>query len=259
MPLTDPPKARIHYELSGPPSAPVVILSTSLGTDLTLWDPQTPEFSKHFRVLRYDMRGHGKSSVPAPPYSVEADLLPDVLALADSLSIARFHFCGLSIGGMIGMALALNASQRLLKLVLCNTAVQIGTQESWATRIEIARTQGMKQVAQVTRDRWFTAKFQASDPEAVAKTLRVVESLDPQGYIGGCCAVRDFNARNSVGGVSVPTLAISGTHDPAAPPADGHFLAEKIAGARYVELDTSHLSNIEAAPRFTSEVLAFLS
>jgi len=259
MPFADLPNVKMHFALSGPSSAPVLILSTSLGTDYSLWDPQAAEFEKRFRLLRYDMRGHGKSSVPRPPYSVAGDLVPDIVALADFLSIEKFHFCGLSIGGMIGMTLGLEAPQRLNKLVLCNTAAKIGTNESWATRIEIVRTAGMKQVAKITPDRWFTTAFQKSNPEAVAKTLRVVESLDPEGYVGGCCAVRDFDFRSKVGAIRVPTLVISGTHDPAAPPADGSWLTQQIAGARFVELNASHLSNIEAADRFTSEVLAFLS
>jgi 3-oxoadipate enol-lactonase len=258
MPFADLPSARIHYTLSGPPSAPVLILSNSLGTDFSLWDLQTPEFEKGFRLLRYDMRGHGKSSAPPPPYAVPG-LAADVLSLAASLSIDRFHFCGLSIGGMIGMTLALEAPTRLHKLVLCNTAARIGTLESWNARIEVVRTQGMKEVAKLIPARWFTARFQAANPEAVAKTLGIVEALDPEGYVGGCCAVRDFDARHAVSAIRVPTLVISGTHDPAAPPSDGHFLADNIPRAGYVELDASHLSNIEAPSRFTGEVLAFLS
>jgi 3-oxoadipate enol-lactonase len=257
MPYADLPNARIHYALSGAPSAPVLILSNSLGTDFSLWDLQTPELEQQFRLLRYDMRGHGKSSAPPPPYAVPG-LAADVLALADSLSIGRFHFCGLSIGGMIGMSLALSAPARLYKLVLSNTAAKIGTLESWNARIEIVRTQGMTEVAKLIPARWFTPAFQASHPQAVAKTLEVVRSLDPEGYVGGCCAVRDFDARNVVSGISVPTLVISGSHDPAATPADGRFLAERISGARYSELDASHLSNIEAAARYNGEVLAFL-
>lgn len=259
MPFADLPNARIHYALSGPSSAPTLILSTSLGTDFSLWDPQTPAFEKQFRLLRYDMRGHGKSSVPKPPYSVAGDLVPDLLALADCLSIDRFHLCGLSVGGMIGMALARQAPQRLHKMVLTNTAAKIGTLESWNTRIETVRSKGMKEIAPITRDRWFTKQFQSASPEAVAQTMRVVESLDPEGYVGGCCAVRDFDFRSQLLAIRIPTLIISGTHDPAATTADGRLLSEQISGARYLELNASHLSNIEAADGYTSAVLGFLA
>jgi len=257
MPFADLANARLHYALSGPASAPVLVLSNSLGTDYSLWDRQAPEFERHLRLLRYDMRGHGRSSAPPPPYSV-AELADDLLALVDLLSIERFHFCGLSIGGMIGMTLGLGAPGRLRKLVLCNTAPKIGTLEMWSARIATVRTKGMKEIARLTPARWFTAAFQSASPDAVAATLRVVESLDPEGYVGGCCAVRDFDLRERVGGIAVPTLVISGAHDPAALPSDGRAMAERIAGSRYVELDASHLSNIEDAERFTAEVLSFL-
>jgi len=259
MPFADLASARIHYSFTGPTTAPVLILSTSLGTDVSLWDPQVPAFEKQFRLLRYDMRGHGKSSVPPPPYSVGSDLVADLLGLADFLSIDRFHLCGLSVGGMIGMSLAVQAPPRLQKMVLSNTAAKIGTLDSWNTRIETVRTKGMKEIAPITRDRWFTQEFQAASPDAVAKIIAGVETLDPEGYVGGCCAVRDFDFRNQLSGIRIPTLVISGAHDPAATPADGQYLAEQIAGARYVELNASHLSNVEAAERYASEVLNFLS
>jgi len=259
MPFADLAKARIHYSLTGPTTAPVLILSTSLGTDASLWDPQVPAFEKQFRLLRYDMRGHGKSSVPPSPYSVGSDLVADLLSLADFLSIDRFHLCGLSVGGMIGMSLAVQAPQRLQKLVLSNTAAKIGTLDSWNARIAIVRSKGMKEIAPITRDRWFTQEFQSASPDAVGKIIAGVESLDPEGYVGGCCAVRDFDFRAQLSAIRVPTLIISGTHDPAATPAEGRFLAEQIAGARYVELNASHLSNVEAADHYTSEVLNFLS
>jgi len=258
MPFADLGQARIHYEISGDPSQPVLVLSTSLGSNLSMWEAQVPAFEKRFRVLRYDMRGHGQSSSPPSPYSV-AQLAQDLLELTDSLRINRFHLCGLSVGGMIGMHLGLTASQRLGKLVLCNTAAKIGTLESWNARIELVRVQGMKGVAEITPARWFTSSFAARSPEIVAKVMAGVEALDPDGYVGGCCAVRDFDARAEVSRISLPTLVISGTHDPATPPAEGRFLAAQIPNARYVELDASHISSIEAPDRVKSEVLSFLS
>ena len=258
MPFADLPHARIHYALSGDRSLPALVLSTSLGTDFSLWDAQAPEFAKHFRLLRYDMRGHGQSSVPAPPYSV-SDLASDLLSLLDTLDIDRFHCCGLSVGGMIGMTLALESPARLRKLILCSTAAKIGTLESWNARIDTVRTQGMKEIARATPPRWFTRNFQDNSPDVVAAVVRSIESLDPDGYIGGCCAVRDFDARNTVSGIRLPVLVISATHDPAAPPSDGRFLAEQIPGARYLELNASHISVMEDPQRFSHEVLTFLT
>jgi 3-oxoadipate enol-lactonase len=258
MPFADLLHARIHYALSGDNSLPALILSNSLGTNFSIWDAQVPEFEKHFRLLRYDMRGHGQSSVPPPPYSVP-ELASDILALADYLAIDHFHFCGLSVGGMIGLILALQSPSRLRKLILCSTAAKIGTFESWNTRIETVRTQGMKEIARATPPRWFTPDFQKRSPDVVAAVVRSIESLNPDGYIGGCCAVRDFDARATVSNIHSPVLVISGTHDPAAPPSDGQFLAEQIPGARYAEMNGSHISIMEDPQRFTKEVLNFLT
>ena len=258
MPFADLPHARIHYELSGDPSHPPLVLSNSLGANLSMWDAQTLSFEKRFHLLRYDMRGHRESSSPPPPYSV-AELAGDLLSLTDFVGMDRFHLCGLSVGGMIGMTLALQAPARLKKLVLCNTAVKIGTHDSWNARIETVRTKGMHEVAKTTPARWFTPAFQSSSPAVVAATLGILESLDPEGYIGGCCAVRDFDAREEIAKIRVPTMVISGTHDPVTTPADGHFLADHIPGARYVELNAAHISSIEAAERLTAEVISFLS
>jgi 3-oxoadipate enol-lactonase len=258
MPFADLPNARIHYALSADNSLPALILSNSLGTNFSIWDAQVPEFEKHFRLLRCDMRGHGQSSVTPPPYSVP-ELASDILSLADSLRIDRFHFCGLSIGGMIGMTLALQSPGRLRKLVLCSTAAKIATAEYWNTRIETVRTQGMKEIARITPARWFTPNFQKTSPDVIAAVARGVESLNPDGYIGGCCAVRDFDARSAVSNIHVPVMVISATHDPAAPPSDGRFLAEHIPGARYAEMNASHISIMEDPQRFTNEVLNFLT
>ena len=257
MPFADLPNARIHYALSGNEHSPALILSNSLGTNFSMWDAQIAAFEKQFHVLRYDKRGHGESSVPPSPYSV-SELTGDIVALADFLHIDRFHFCGLSIGGMIGMTLALQSPERLQKLVVCSSAAKIGTRESWNTRIEMVRTQGMKEIARTTPQRWFTPAFIAKSPEVVAAIVRVVESMNPEGYIGGCCAVRDFDAQTRVSQIRVPTLVISATQDPAAPPSAGHFLTEHIPGSRYAELNASHIANIEDAPSFTAEVLDFL-
>jgi 3-oxoadipate enol-lactonase len=250
--------ARIHYLLEGPAGAPVLVFSNSLGTNYSMWDSQSREFQKEFRVLCYDMRGHGQSSVTPGPYSIE-QLGRDVIALLDALRLDRVHFCGLSMGGMIGMWLGVNAPERLNKLAVCNCAAKIATPEIWNARIEAVRTGGMKSIASAVIERWFSPGFRAKDAATVASIQRMLEAANVEGYAACCAAVRDFEFRTKLGNIPVPTLVITGAYDSGAPPADGHFLAERIPGARYAELNAAHLSNIEDRERFTKEVRAFLS
>jgi 3-oxoadipate enol-lactonase len=257
MPFAPLKDTRIHYEFVGAANTPVLVLSNSLGTNFTMWDPQMPALQKQFRVLRYDTRGHGQSSVTPGPYTIE-QLARDVLSLLDELHLDRVHFCGLSMGGQTGMWLALNAPARLHKLILCNTAAKIGTPEIWSPRIEAVRKGGMKSISSAVMERWFSASYRASSPDVVASTKRTLEAADPDGYIANCAAVRDFDVRETIAGIRVPTLVIAGTHDVATTPADGHYLADRIPGARYLELNTAHLSNIEDRDRFSSEVSSFL-
>jgi 3-oxoadipate enol-lactonase len=258
MPFVDSNYAQIHYALEGPPAKPALVLSNSLGTNFSMWDPQIPEFQKYFHLLRYDTRGHGRSSVTPGPYSIE-QLAKDVLALANALKLDRFHFCGLSMGGMTGMWLAANAPERLNKLVLCNTAAKIGTAEMWNARIDTVRNDGMKPVAAAAMDRWFSTAFRQKNPSAIASTQKILEETSPEGYAANCAAVRDFDFRDQLHQIRTPGLVICGTHDPATPPSDGQFLAKTVLGARYVELNAAHLSNIEDSSRFTREVIDFLT
>jgi 3-oxoadipate enol-lactonase len=258
MPFIEIGDFRAHYALSGPEGAPALVLSNSLGTNFSMWDPELPAFEKRLRILRYDTRGHGQSSVTPGPYRIE-QLGRDVLHVLDRLSLKRVHFCGLSLGGMTGMWLGINAPERLQKLILCNTAARIGSAETWNARIEAVRKSGMKSVAPAVVERWFTPAFRAAAPETIAQTQRMIETSPPEGYAACCAAIRDMDQREAISSINVPTLVIAGAQDPATPPADGQFLAGKIRGARYVELPTAHLSNVEAAAQFSSEVLRFLT
>jgi 3-oxoadipate enol-lactonase len=258
MPFAELKDARIHYALSGPANAPVLVLSNSLGTNYSMWDPQMPEFEKHWRVLRYDTRGHGQSSVTPGSYSIE-QLARDVIGLLDVLQLDRVHFCGLSMGGMTGMWLGVHAPKRCTKLVLCNTAAKIGTAEAWNARIETVRKNGLKAVTPAVIERWFTPGFRAKAPEIVAAAQQMLENSNPEGYAASCAAVRDMDERETISAIRIPTLVITGAHDPVTPPAEGHFLAERIPGAKYAELNAAHLSNIEDREHFTAEVSRFLS
>ena len=250
----------LHYQLDGPEGAPVLVLSNSLGTDLHMWDVQIPAFTQHFRVLRFDTRGHGKSLVTEGPYSIE-QLGRDVIALLDALDIQRAHFCGLSMGGLIGQWLGIHAGDRLLRLVVCNTAAKIGTPEIWNPRIEMVLRDGaaaMVALRDASIARWFTADFAAANPHQAQQITDMLAATSPQGYAANCAAVRDADLREQLSTIQVPTLAIAGTEDTVTPPAGSHFIQNQIKGAEYAEFYAAHLSNVQAGAAFSERVLAFL-
>jgi len=249
---------RLWYQIDGSAAAPTIVLANSLGTDLTMWDAQLPALVGQFQVLRYDTRGHGRSDVPPQPYLVDR-LGSDVLALLDACGIARAHFCGLSMGGMTGMWLGREAPARIDRLALCNTAARIGPPEIWDKRVETVRAGGMAAIVPGVIERWFTAPFRLRDPEAVARIVAMLRATPPEGYVAACLAIRDMDQRDQLATISARTLVIAGASDQATPAADGRLVAERIAGARFVELAAAHLSNIEAADDFTAALLGFLN
>jgi 3-oxoadipate enol-lactonase len=258
MPVLHTEDGTFHYELAGPQGAPMVLFSNSLGTDLSMWDPQSHTLAQDFRVLRYDGRGQGQSVVAPGPYTIET-LADDVLAALKELDIAKVHFCGLSMGGMVGISLAMRAPECLGKLILCNTAPKIGTPAVWDARISAVRAGGMAAVVEGILERWFTPDFRKAAPSSIQKTREMLLHSPVEGYIACCAAVRDMDARDGIAAIRVPTLIISGSYDPVTPPHDGRGMGEKIAGSIYKELSAAHLSNIEAADAFTMEVRRFLN
>ena len=257
MPFVDVGELKTHYALTGD-KEPVLVFSNSLGTDFSMWDPQMAGLQRCFRILRYDTRGHGQSSVTPGDYTIE-QLGRDVLGLLDSLHLGCVHFCGLSMGGMIGMWLGVHAPNRLHRLVLSNTAARIGTKEMWNARIATARKDGMKPVAAAVIERWFTPGFRASFAERVARAQRMIENTPPEGYAACCAAIRDMDQREAVAQIKAPTLVIYGGSDPVTPASDAQFLTDRIRGAVKVELAAAHLSNVEQADAFTEAVSNFLA
>ena len=257
MSFIDTGKGKLHYQLEGRADAPVLVLSNSLGTTLEMWLPQMPALLENFRVLRYDTRGHGQSEVTTGSYTI-AQLGGDVLALLDQLHIARAHFCGLSMGGMIGMWLAIHAPTRIDRLVLANTSAAIGVPEVWNTRITKVRQDGLASIVDAVLERWFTADFLAHAPAQVERVKTMLRNTPAEGYIANCAAVRDMDQRGDLDKITAPTLVIGGKHDNATPPEHGELIARAVPGAHYVELNAAHLSNWEMAQSFTHQVIDFL-
>lgn len=251
----------LFYTVDGPQDAPVLVLSNSLGTDLHMWNAQMPAFTEHFRVLRYDTRGHGRSLVTEGCYSIEQNGR-DVLALLDALDIESAAFCGLSMGGLIGQWLAINAPARIERLVLCNTAAKIGSPEVWNPRIETVLRDGqaaMLALRDASIARWFTAEFAQAQPAKVEPVVGMLAATSPQGYAANCAAVRDADFREQVACIVAPTLIVCGTADGVTTPEHGRFMQERIHAAELVELHAAHLSNVEASELFTRRVLDFLT
>lgn len=248
----------LFYRLDGAPEGPTLMLSHSLGTDAGMWDPQLPALGKRFRVLRYDSRGHGRSAV-VPGACTMDDLGRDALALLDALHLDQVHFCGLSQGGMVGMWLGRHAPERIARLVLCNTAARMDASGVWNARIEAVRRSGMSAVADGVIERWFTAGFRDRRPEVVASTRRTLLATSPEGYVASCAAIRDVDQVAGLPSIGAPTLVITGRHDVATPPAKGQAIAAAVPGARLIELDAAHLSNLEAPGAFDAAVLGFLA
>jgi 3-oxoadipate enol-lactonase len=256
LPFADVNNTRIFYRLEGRSDLPALVLSHSLGCDLGMWAPQMPDLLDHFQVLRYDVRGHGASATPAGDYTLD-QLGQDVLALADKLKLPKFSFCGISMGGAVGQWLAINAPQRLTKLVLANTAPKFGTAETWDARRKAVLEGGMGAIADTIMQRFFSAENQQS--VWAQSTRAIVLATDPVGYAACCNALRDADTRSDLGKISVPTLVIGSDKDPSTPwEGNGSVLARDIPGAKAVRLETAHLSNLEQTRAFSTAVLDFL-
>jgi 3-oxoadipate enol-lactonase len=249
---------RLAYAVDGPSHAPALLLSNSLGTTREFWAGQVEAFSTRFRVIRYDTRGHGQSSSPAGDYTIE-QLGADALAILDAERIASAHVCGLSLGALTAMWLAVHAQARVSRLVLANTSARIGSVESWTDRISLVRREGMHAVADRAAAIWFSKDFQQNDAETVNRYVNTVRTFLPAGYIGCCTALRDTDLRPAIRAIRAPTLAIGSTMDTATSPEVMEGLCSQIPGARLLLLKAAHFSNIEDAAGFNEAVLDFLA
>jgi len=244
----------LHHRFDGPEDAPVLVLVNSIGTTLELWDAQVDAFAGPFRVLRYDQLGHGRSEHRPGPYTVEL-LGRELLALLDGLGVERFSFCGLSLGGTVGMWLGKNAAGRLDRLVLAGTSAYFGPPERWVERAALVRAEGMEPIADATMERWFTPAF-----AGVAEQRARFIATPPEGYAACCDALREWDFRAELGSVTAPTLVLVGSEDPASPPEQGRQIADGIPGARLTVISgAAHILNAERPDVFNEAVLAHLT
>jgi 3-oxoadipate enol-lactonase len=248
----------VHHAFAGPQDAGVVVLSNSLGTTLEMWEPQAAVLARDRRVLRYDMRGHGRSPVPETPYAI-ADLGADLVGLLDRNGIERASLCGVSLGGMVSMWVAAHAPERVDRLVLCSTSAIMGPPGSWTERAALVRREGTAAVADTVVARWFTPGFAASRPDVVAAIRAQLAATPPEGYAGCCEAIKDMDQRPDLPSVTAPTLVIAAEADPSTPPAHARTIAGLIPGARLEVLDRgAHLVNVEEPGLVTPLITAHL-
>jgi 3-oxoadipate enol-lactonase len=251
----------VNYTLDGPASAPVVTLSHSLATDLSMWDPQMKALTARYRVLRYDTRGHGGTDAPAGAYTLD-QLADDAQALLKALGVAKTHWIGLSMGGMIGQTLALKSPEIFLSLSLCDTSSRIPAEARplWADRIKTAQTQGMEPLVEGTIGRWFTAPFREQRNDVVEPLRTMIRRTPPQGYAGCCAAISALDLTDRLPAIKIPTLVVVGEEDQGTPVAASQAIQAKIAGSQLEILKSAaHLANMEQPEAFTKALTTFLA
>jgi 3-oxoadipate enol-lactonase len=249
---------QLNAQVEGPERAPVLMLCNSLGTDLHMWDDQVKAITEHYRLVRYDRRGHGKSGAPKGPYNMDM-LGRDALAVMDGAGVQKVNWCGLSMGGMVGMWLGANAPQRIDRLVLSNTSSHMADKQIWNDRIKTVRAGGLEAIVDGTMERWFTKGFRERSPQAIARMKEMMLKTPVEGYIGCGEAVRDMDHREIIRKITAPTLVIAGKHDPATTVEAAEFIRGRIPGAQLAVLEAAHIANVEQPQAYTDVLLKFLS
>jgi 3-oxoadipate enol-lactonase len=248
------PQIRLTASLDGPSGAPVLVLGNSLGTSRMVWEQQVAALGERFRLLRFELPGHGGSAAWPGSYSI-AGLGAGVLALLDSADVDRAAYCGISLGGMIGIWLAANAPDRI---GACTSAC-LPPAEGWRTRADLVRAEGLAAISGPSAGRWFTAEFAHREPEVVTSFIGELERTDPSGYAGCCLAIADMDLRADLSSIKAPTLVISGADDPATPPEHGAIIAAGIGGACQIVVEgAAHLANVSSPDEVTTALLDHL-
>lgn len=258
MPMIDADGCLLNVSVEGRDSGPTLMLSNSLGATLQMWEPQMAMLTKLFRVIRYDRRGHGKSGAPPGPYSMDR-FGKDAIAILDDLNIEKVHWCGLSMGGMVGQWLGAHAPQRIERLILANTTCYYPDPTNWNNRIRAIGEGGLAAVADGVIAAWLTADFREREPQITARLKAMLLATPMQGYVACCEALRTLDQRALLPHIKAKTLVIAGRHDTATTVEAAEFIRSHIPGASMTILDAAHISNVERPHEFTEAVVGFLT
>ena len=257
MPTFTSNDAQINYQTFGDAAKPALVFSNSLGTKFSMWQPQIDFFQKDYFVVCYDTRGHGASSAPQGPYTLD-QLGQDVVNLLDHLNIQKAAFCGISMGGLTGQWLAIHAPERFNHVVVGNTAAKIGQEQAWNDRAALVREQGLQPIASTAASRWFTEPFIQSNATVVNNLQNDLAAGSAEGYASCCEALAKADVREQLKDISVPVLVVAGQQDPITTVADAHFMVERIANSQLFEINASHISNVELSNEFNQAVKQFI-
>ncbi|CAA0234989.1 3-oxoadipate enol-lactonase [Acinetobacter baumannii] len=257
MPSFQSADAQINYQTFGEPSSPALVFSNSLGTNYGMWQQQFNALKDQFFVICYDTRGHGSSSTPNGPYTVE-QLGEDVIRLLDHLNISKAAFCGISMGGLTGQWLAIHHPNRFSHVVVVNTAAKIGQEQAWLDRAKLVREQGLQPIAATAASRWFTDPFIQSHPSIVNNLCNDLSAGSAMGYANCCEALAKADVREQLKDIKISVLVIAGTQDPVTTVADGEFMQQRIPQSKLAEIDASHISNVEQPEVFNKILKDFL-
>ncbi|MBF4520385.1 3-oxoadipate enol-lactonase [Acinetobacter towneri] len=257
MPTFTSNDAQINYQTFGDAAKPALIFSNSLGTNFKMWQAQIDFFQQDFFVICYDTRGHGASSAPQGPYSID-QLGQDVVNLLDHLNIEKAAFCGISMGGLTGQWLAIHRPERFNQVVVCNTAAKIGQEQAWNDRAALVREQGLQPIASTAASRWFTEPFIQSNATVVNNLQNDLAAGSAEGYASCCEALAKADVREQLKDITVPVLVVAGQQDPVTTVADGQFMVERITNSQLFEINASHISNVELPNEFNQAVKQFI-
>ncbi|MET9268566.1 3-oxoadipate enol-lactonase [Kribbella sp. NPDC003557] len=249
---------KVASEVSGRPDAPTVVLANSLGSTWEMWDANLASLEEHFRVVRFDTRGHGRSPVPPGPYTID-DLTDDVVDLLDELGVERAHFVGLSLGGMTGLRLAARNGDRVDRLVVLCTGARLDPRSAWSERADLVRSDGTAAVAEAVVRRWYTAGWLDAHPQVRKEAEEMVALTPPAGYAACCEVIATMDLLDDLPRITAPTLAVAGADDPATPPWQLERIADTVAdGKLLVVPQAAHLASAERPDVVTPAVVAHL-